>query len=439
MKKIAVVGTGYVGLVTGTCFAETGNQVTCIDIDEAKVNQMNNSEVPFYEPNLESLFKKNIASGKLKFTHSLKEGVLGAEVVFLALPTPPEEDGSADLSYVLGVAKELGDILTDYKVIVNKSTVPVGTSEKVYACLKKNSKVEFSVVSNPEFLRQGQAVSDFMNPDRIVVGCSDDRSKTIMEELYQPFVDAGSEIYFMDEKSSELTKYAANSFLATKITFMNEVANFCELIGADVDSVRKAVGSDTRIGDKFLYPGIGFGGSCFPKDIKALLKSCNDLGYQFEILNSVVQINQVQKTIIYPKVLNYFKGDLTGKKIAFWGLSFKPETDDLREAPSLYMIDKLQEHDLEIEVYDPEAMNKSRSILLDSVKYGKDQYSILDGADALVICTEWNLFKEPDFNKMKKLMNEPVIFDGRNIFNLDDMTSKGFYYSSIGRRILKAN
>jgi UDPglucose 6-dehydrogenase len=364
MKKIAVVGTGYVGLVTGTCFAETGNQVTCIDIDEAKVNQMNNSEVPFYEPNLESLFKKNIASGNLKFTHSLNEGVQNAEIVFLALPTPPEEDGSADLSYVLGVAKELGDILTDYKVIVNKSTVPVGTAEKVYLCLKKNSKVEFSVVSNPEFLRQGQAVLDFMNPDRIVVGCSDDRAKTIMEELYQPFVDTGSEIYFMDEKSSELTKYAANSFLATKITFMNEVANFCELIGADVDNVRKAVGSDTRIGHKFLYPGIGFGGSCFPKDIKALLKSCKDSGYQFEILNSVVQINQVQKTMIYPKLLNYFKGDLTGKKIAFWGLSFKPNTDDLREAPSLYMIDKLKAHDIEIVVYDPEAMHKSRSILL---------------------------------------------------------------------------
>ena len=328
MKKIAVVGTGYVGLVTGTCFAETGNQVTCIDIDEAKVNQMNNSEVPFYEPNLESLFKKNIASGKLNFTHSLNEGVRNAEIVFLALPTPPEEDGSADLSYVLGVAKELGDILTDYKVIVNKSTVPVGTSEKVHACLKKGSKVDFSVVSNPEFLRQGQAVDDFMNPDRIVVGCSDDRSKTIMKELYQPFVDDGSEIYFMDEKSSELTKYAANSFLATKITFMNEVANFCELIGANVDDVRKAVGSDTRIGHKFLYPGIGFGGSCFPKDIKALLKSCKDSGYKFEILNSVVQINQEQKTTIYPKLLNYFKGDLTGKKIAFWGLSFKPETDD---------------------------------------------------------------------------------------------------------------
>ena len=436
MKKIAVVGTGYVGLVTGTCFAETGNHVTCIDIDEAKVNQMKNSEVPFYEPNLESLFKKNIASGNLNFTQSLKEGVRDAEVVFLALPTPPGEDGSADLTYVLDVADELGKIIADYKIIVNKSTVPVGTSEKVFTCIQRNASVEFAVVSNPEFLRQGQAVSDFMNPDRIVVGCSDERSKSVMDELYRPFTNNGSEIYFMDEKSAELTKYAANSFLATKITFMNEVANFCELIGADVDSVRLAVGSDTRIGNKFLFPGIGFGGSCFPKDIKALLKSCKDSGYQFEILNSVVQINQEQKTKIYPKLLNYFKGNLSAKRIAFWGLSFKPNTDDLREAPSLYMIEKLTDHDVEIVVYDPEALEKSRSILGDSVHYGEDQYSILNNVDALVICTEWEVFKNPDFTKMKTLMKEPVIFDGRNLFDLNEMTSKGFYYSSIGRRII---
>ena len=436
MKKIAVVGTGYVGLVTGTCFAETGNHVTCIDIDEAKVNLMKNSEVPFYEPNLESLFKKNISSGNLNFTQSLAEGVRDAEVVFLALPTPPGEDGSADLSYVLGVADELGKLLVDYKIIVNKSTVPVGTSAKVFTCIQRNASVEFAVVSNPEFLRQGQAVSDFMNPDRIVVGCSDERSKSVMDELYRPFTNKGSEIYFMDEKSAELTKYAANSFLATKITFMNEVANFCELIGADVDSVRLAVGSDTRIGNKFLFPGIGFGGSCFPKDIKALLKSCKDSGYQFEILNSVVQINQEQKTKIYPKLLNYFKGNLSAKRIAFWGLSFKPNTDDLREAPSLYMIEKLTDHDVEIVVYDPEALEKSRSILGDSVHYGEDQYSILNNVDALVICTEWEVFRNPDFTKMKTLMKEPVIFDGRNLFDLNEMTSKGFYYSSIGRRII---
>ena len=436
MKKIAVVGSGYVGLVTGTCFADTGNHVTCIDIDEAKVYQMKNSVVPFYEPNLESLFKKNIASGNLNFTQSLAEGVRDAEVVFLALPTPPGEDGSADLTYVLGVADELGKIIVDYKIIVNKSTVPVGTSEKVYSCIQKNTSVEFAVVSNPEFLRQGQAVSDFMNPDRIVVGCSDERSKSVMDELYRPFTNKGSEIYFMDEKSAELTKYAANSFLATKITFMNEVANFCELIGADVDSVRLAVGSDTRIGNKFLFPGIGFGGSCFPKDIKALLKSCNDSGYQFEILNSVVQINQEQKTKIYPKLLNYFNGKLSAKRIAFWGLSFKPNTDDLREAPSLYMIEKLKNHDVEIVVYDPEALDNSRSILGDSVRYGEDQYSILNNVDALVICTEWEVFRNPDFTKMKTLMKEPVIFDGRNLFDLNEMNSKGFYYSSIGRRII---
>ena len=436
MKKIAVVGTGYVGLVTGTCFAETGNHVTCIDIDETKVNQMKNSEVPFYEPNLESLFKKNIASGNLNFTQSLEEGVRDAEVVFLALPTPPGEDGSADLTYVLDVADELGKIIADYKIIVNKSTVPVGTSEKVFTCIQRNASVEFAVVSNPEFLRQGQAVLDFMNPDRIVVGCSDERSKSVMDELYRPFTNKGSEIYFMDEKSAELTKYAANSFLATKITFMNEVANFCELIGADVDSVRLAVGSDTRIGNKFLFPGIGFGGSCFPKDIKALLKSCKDSGYQFEILNSVVQINQEQKTKIYPKLLNYFKGNLSAKRIAFWGLSFKPNTDDLREAPSLYMIEKLKDHDVEVVVYDPEALDKSRSILGDSVHYGEDQYSILNNVDALVICTEWEVFRNPDFTKMKTLMKEPVIFDGRNLFDLNEMNSTGFYYSSIGRRII---
>ena len=437
MNKIAVVGTGYVGLVTGTCFAETGNQVTCIDIDEAKVNQMNNGIVPFYEPGLEFLFKKNISSGNLKFTESLENGIKDAEVIFLALPTPPEEDGSADLSYVLGVAYEIGKFIQNHKVVVNKSTVPVGTSEKVYSSINKNAKVDFSVVSNPEFLRQGQAVNDFMNPDRIVVGCSDARAKNILNKLYKPFVDSGSKIYFMDEKSSELTKYAANSFLATKITFMNEVANFCELIGANVDHVREAVGSDNRIGHKFLYPGIGFGGSCFPKVIKALLKSCNDSGYQFQILNSVVQINQRQKTIIFPKIKNYFKGNLSGKKIAFWGLSFKPDTDDLREAPSLYMIEKLLNEGVEISVFDPEAMENTRKILKEKVHYGQSQYDVLEKADALVICTEWEVFKKPDFSQIKGLMKDVVIFDGRNLFDIEEMTDKGFYYSSIGRELIK--
>ena len=436
MNKIAVVGTGYVGLVTGTCFAETGNQVTCIDIDSVKVQKMKNGEVPFFEPGLELLFKKNIKSGNLKFTESLESGIKDAEVVFLALPTPPEEDGSADLSYVLGVAEQLGEIISNYTIIVNKSTVPVGTSEQVQTSIQKNSKVNFSVVSNPEFLRQGQAVNDFMHPDRIVVGCSDDRARIVLDKLYKPFVESGSKIHFMDEKSSELTKYAANSFLATKITFMNEVANFCELIGADVDRVREAVGSDNRIGHKFLYPGIGFGGSCFPKDIKALLKSCNDAGYQFQVLNSVVQINQRQKTILFPKIKNYFKGDLAGKKMAFWGLSFKPDTDDLREAPSLYMIEKLLNEGVEVSVFDPEAMVNTKDILKDKVYYGKNQYDVLRNTDALVICTEWEVFKKPDFNKIKSLMNDAVIFDGRNLFDIDEMTEKGFYYSSIGRKLI---
>ena len=436
MNKIAVVGTGYVGLVTGTCFAETGNQVTCIDIDSVKVQKMKNGEVPFFEPGLELLFKKNIKSGNLKFTESLESGIKDAEVVFLALPTPPEEDGSADLSYVLGVAEQLGEIISNYTIIVNKSTVPVGTSEQVQTSIQKNSKVNFSVVSNPEFLRQGQAVNDFMHPDRIVVGCSDDRARIVLDKLYKPFVESGSKIHFMDEKSSELTKYAANSFLATKITFMNEVANFCELIGADVDRVREAVGSDNRIGHKFLYPGIGFGGSCFPKDIKALLKSCNDAGYQFQILNSVVQINQRQKTILFPKIKNYFKGDLAGKKMAFWGLSFKPDTDDLREAPSLFMIKKLLDEGVEVSVFDPEAMVNTKDILKDKVYYGKNQYDVLRNTDALVICTEWEVFKKPDFNKIKSLMNDAVIFDGRNLFDIDEMTEKEFYYSSIGRKLI---
>ena len=335
MNKIAVVGTGYVGLVTGTCFAETGNQVTCIDIDEAKVNQMKNGEVPIYEPNLETYFERNIAAGRLKFTTSLEEGIRDAEIIFLALPTPPGEDGSADLSYILGVAEELGKIITEFKVIVDKSTVPVGTAEKVEAAIASNTNIEFAVVSNPEFLREGFAVSDFMKPDRVVLGTSSERAIKVMEKLYKPFVRQGNPIYFMDEKSAELTKYAANSFLATKITFMNEVANFCELVGADIDMVRAGIGSDTRIGKRFLFPGIGYGGSCFPKDVQALVKSGNDAGYTFEILNSVIQINQKQKTIMFPKIKNYFKGDLKGKRIAVWGLAFKPDTDDIKRSSSL--------------------------------------------------------------------------------------------------------
>lgn len=437
MKKIAVVGTGYVGLVTGTCFAETGNHVTCIDIDEAKVNRMKGGKVPIYEPNLETYFERNIAAGRLRFTTSLEEGIKDAEIIFLALPTPPGEDGSADLSYILGVADQLGKLIQEFKVIVDKSTVPVGTAEKVEAAIKKNTTQEFAVVSNPEFLREGFAVSDFMKPDRVVLGTTNEKAKQIMEKLYKPFVRQGNPIYFMDEKSAELTKYAANSFLATKITFMNEVANFCELVGADIDKVRVGIGSDTRIGKRFLFPGIGYGGSCFPKDVKALVKSGNDVGYNFEILNSVININQNQKTILFPKIKNYFKGSLEGKRIAVWGLAFKPDTDDIREAPSLYLIEKLLESGATICAFDPEAMDNVKAALGDCIEYAADEYGVLSNCDALLICTEWSIFRNPDFEKIKKGLNDLVIFDGRNLFDIEEMNNKGFYYSSIGRKLIE--
>ena len=437
MKKIAVVGTGYVGLVTGTCFAETGNHVTCIDIDEAKVNQMKGGKVPIYEPNLETYFERNIAAGRLSFTTSLEEGIKDAEIIFLALPTPPGEDGSADLSYILGVADELGKLMKEFKVVVDKSTVPVGTAEKVEAAIKKNTTQEFAVVSNPEFLREGFAVSDFMKPDRVVLGTTNERAKQIMEKLYKPFVRQGNPIYFMDEKSAELTKYAANSFLATKITFMNEIANFCELVGADIDKVRVGIGSDSRIGKRFLFPGIGYGGSCFPKDVQALVKSGNDVGYNFEILNSVININQNQKTILFPKIKNYFKGSLKGKRIAVWGLAFKPDTDDIREAPSLYLIEKLLESGATICAFDPEAMENVKSALGDRIEYAADEYAVLSNCDALLICTEWSIFRNPDFEKIKRGLNDLVIFDGRNLFDTEEMNNKGFYYSSIGRKLIE--
>jgi UDPglucose 6-dehydrogenase len=433
MKKIAVVGTGYVGLVTGTCFAETGNNVTCIDIDEKKVERLKNGEVPIYEPNLDVLFERNITAGRLTFTTSLSEGIKDAEIIFLALPTPPGEDGSADLSYILGVADELGNLLTDYKVIVDKSTVPVGTAEKVTQAIAKNAKVDFAVVSNPEFLREGFAVSDFLKPDRVVIGTSDDRAKKVMESLYKPFVRQGNPIYFMDEKSAELTKYAANSFLATKITFMNEIANFCELVGADVDKVRIGIGSDSRIGKRFLFPGIGYGGSCFPKDVQALSKSGKENNFNFEILDAVMKVNQSQKTILFPKINNFFRGNLKGKKIAIWGLAFKPDTDDIREAPALYLIDLLIEAGVEVISYDPEAMPNVQRLYGDKIQFATNEYEVLKKVDALVICTEWGIFRNPDFIRIKELMNDAVIFDGRNLFDLEEMTGKGFYYSSIGR------
>ena len=437
MKKIAVVGTGYVGLVTGTCFAETGNNVTCIDIDKNKVERLKNGEVPIYEPNLDVLFDRNISAGRLSFTTSLSEGIKDAEIIFLALPTPPGEDGSADLSYILGVADELGKLLTDYKVIVDKSTVPVGTAEKVTQAIAKHAKVDFAVVSNPEFLREGFAVSDFLKPDRVVIGTSDERAKKVMESLYKPFVRQGNPIYFMDEKSAELTKYAANSFLATKITFMNEIANFCELVGADVDKVRIGIGSDSRIGKRFLFPGIGYGGSCFPKDVQALSKSGKENNFNFEILDAVMKVNQTQKTILFPKINNFFRGNLKGKKIAIWGLAFKPDTDDIREAPALYLIDLLIEAGVEIISYDPEAMPNVQRLYGDKIQFATNEYEVLNHVDALVICTEWGIFRNPDFNRMKELMNDAVVFDGRNLFDLEEMSSKGFYYNSIGRNSIE--
>lgn len=436
MKKIAVVGTGYVGLVTGTCFAETGNQVICIDIDEKKVERMRNGEIPIYEPHLDVLFDRNISAGRLTFTTSLEEGIKDAEIVFLALPTPPGEDGSADLSYILGVAEQLGVLIDDYKVIVDKSTVPVGTADKVKEMIEKNARVQFSVVSNPEFLREGFAVDDFMKPDRVVIGTSDDRARKVMESLYKPFVRQGNPIIFMDEKSAELTKYAANAFLATKITFMNEIANFCEIVGADVDKVRIGIGSDDRIGKRFLFPGIGYGGSCFPKDVKALAKSGIENNFNFEILQAVMRVNENQKTVLFPKMKNFFRGDLKGKKIAIWGLAFKPDTDDIREAPALYMIDELTKEGAKVIAYDPEAMENVKALVGDNIDFGNDEYEVLKDADALLICTEWGIFRNPDFDRMRSLMKDAVVFDGRNLFDLDEMNDKGFYYSSIGRNLI---
>lgn len=436
MKKIAVVGTGYVGLVTGTCFAETGNQVICVDIDSKKVERMRNGEVPIYEPHLDVLFERNIKSNRLSFTTNLEEGIKDAEIIFLALPTPPGEDGSADLRYILGVADELGKLLTSYKVIVDKSTVPVGTAEKVYAAIAKHAKVDFDVVSNPEFLREGFAVDDFMKPDRVVLGTSSERAEKIMEQLYKPFVRQGNPILFMDEKSAELTKYAANAFLATKITFMNEIANFCELVGADVDKVRIGIGSDDRIGKRFLFPGIGYGGSCFPKDVHALVNSGMENQFSFEILKSVMAVNESQKTVLFPKIQNFFRGDLKGKKIAIWGLAFKPDTDDIREAPSLYMIDALTNAGANVTAYDPEAMENVKNQIGDKIAYADTEYNALIDADALLICTEWGVFRNPDFDKIKSLMKDAVIFDGRNLFETAEMNSKGFYYHSIGRSIV---
>ncbi|MFN8863568.1 MAG: UDP-glucose dehydrogenase family protein [Flavobacteriales bacterium] len=439
MQNIAVVGTGYVGLVTGTCFAETGNHVVCVDINADKVERMKRGEIPIYEPHLDVLFERNIREGRLHFTTDLKEAVDKAELIFLALPTPPGEDGSADLSYVLGVAKELGKIITGYKVIVDKSTVPVGTAEKVHAAVAEHSKVPFDIVSNPEFLREGFAVDDFLKPDRVVVGTSSEKARKIMEELYKPFTRQGNPIIFMDERSAELTKYAANAFLATKISFMNEIANFCDKVGADVDMVRLGIGSDSRIGKRFLFPGIGYGGSCFPKDVQALAKSGVDAGYEFRILKSVMKVNDRQKTILLGPVLDHFDQSLTNKKVAIWGLAFKPDTDDIREAPALYMIEHMLEAGAHISAYDPEASENVRMQKGYPIEYATDQYEALRDADALLICTEWSVFRNPDFDRMAGLMKSKTIFDGRNLYETQKMKELGWFYKSIGRETVNSN
>lgn len=435
--KIAVVGTGYVGLVTGTCFAETGNSVTCVDIDKAKVEKLSNGQITIYEPGLEKLFIRNLREERLHFTTNLEEGIKDAQIIFLALPTPPGEDGSADLKYILGVAKDLGHILKDYKVIVDKSTVPVGTAEKVHAAIAANSKVEFDVVSNPEFLREGVAVDDFMKPDRVVIGTSSERAKKLMGELYAPFVRQGNPVIYMDERSAELTKYAANSFLATKISFMNEIALLCERLGADVDMVRLGIGTDLRIGKRFLFPGIGYGGSCFPKDVQALVKSSKEVDYDFRILNAVMDVNEKQKLHLMPKVKDYFKGNLKGKHFALWGLAFKPNTDDIREAPALYMIDYLLNEGATVTAFDPEAMKNVKQLLGDKINFAESQYECLEGADGLIIATEWNEFRTPDFLKIVSSLKNKVIFDGRNLFDVTAIRQLGFHYESVGRGVSK--
>jgi UDPglucose 6-dehydrogenase len=431
--KITVIGTGYVGLVTGTCFAETGNKVTCVDIDKAKVDKLSSGQITIYEPGLEKIFLRNTKEGRLVFTTNLEEVLEASEIIFLALPTPPGADGSADLKYVLGVADQMGKLMKGYKVVVNKSTVPVGTADKVREAIAKNYKGEFDVVSNPEFLREGVAVEDFMKPDRVVIGTKSEQAKKVMTELYAPFVRQGNPLIFMDERSSELTKYAANSFLATKISFMNEIAQLCERMGADVDMVRRGIGSDDRIGKRFLFPGIGYGGSCFPKDVQALVKSSNEVNYDFEILKAVEKVNALQKLHLVNKINTYFKNDLQGKKIALWGLAFKPNTDDIRDAPAIDMINALTAAGATITAYDPEAMPNVKNKIGDKIKYASNQYEALAGADILVIATEWSEFRTPDFEIIEKELPSKVIFDGRNLFDVAKMKEMGYHYESIGR------
>lgn len=444
--KIAVVGTGYVGLVSGTCFAESGNKVICVDIDEKKVEKLSKGEIVIYEPGLEVIFERNLKEKRLIFTTDLRYAVENSDLIFLALPTPPGEDGSADLSYVLGVAEDIGKLLKEinqYKVVINKSTVPVGTAEKVTEKIRMHYDGAFDVVSNPEFLREGVAVDDFMKPDRVVVGCSSERAKKLMTQLYSPFIRQGNPIYFMDERSAEITKYAANSYLAMRITFMNELANLCEKVGADVETVRVGMGSDNRIGKRFLFPGIGYGGSCFPKDVQALVQTAHQHNYPYSMLKAVIEVNDQQKFILAEKIISYFENDLSGKKIAIWGLSFKPNTDDIREAPALFIIPRLIQAGASVTCYDPEGMPNTKNYfaknhpeIMDKICFVEDDYEALKDVDALAICTEWSIFRTPDFDKMKSMMKSKRIFDGRNLFDLEQMKDAGFYYNSIGRKTI---
>lgn len=442
--NIAVVGTGYVGLVTGTCFAETGVNVVCVDIDKKKVEMLRNGEVPIYEPGLDALLERNIDKGRISFTTSLEKGIKDADAVFIAVGTPPDEDGSADLKYVLGVAREIGQNMEDYKVVITKSTVPVGTSYKVKAAVeeelqKRGVRIPFDVASNPEFLKEGSAVDDFLKPDRIVVGIESKRAEKVMNRLYKPFLMNGHPLLFMDIFSSEMTKYAANSMLATKISFMNDIANLCELVGANVDLVRKGIGSDTRIGNKFIYPGTGYGGSCFPKDVQALVRTADEYGHSLEVLKAVEEVNYRQKNTLVEKIKAHFGKNLKGKQFGLWGLAFKPKTDDMREAPSLVIIEQLKALGANIRAYDPVAMHEAQRILGDKIEYAKDEYDVCIDADALLVVTEWSEFRMPNFRILEKLMNEKTIFDGRNVYDPEEMQEQGFNYYSIGRKVVKVS
>ena len=435
--QLAIIGTGYVGLVTGTCFAETGNNVICIDIDEKKISNLKQGKSPIYEPGLDMLLERNIKEKRLHFTTSLADGIKDARVIFLALPTPPGKDGSADLQYVLDVAESLSKIITRYTVIVNKSTVPVGTAEKVHNVLAQRLNRDlFDVVSNPEFLREGVAVEDFLKPDRVVIGTSSEKAKKVMDELYQPYLRQGNPIHFMDERSSEMTKYAANSYLAMRISFMNEMANLCEKTGANVDWVRIGMGGDSRIGKRFLFPGIGYGGSCFPKDVKALAFTALEMDYDFALVKTVMEVNDRQKLVLGRKVRNYFGSDLSDFTFAIWGLAFKPETDDIRDAPALDLINELIEAGAKLRVFDPEAMGNVKQLMGDKIYYAEDQYDALTGASALIVVTEWSEFRNPDFERVCSTLVHPAIFDGRNVYSLDKMNDLGVYYESIGRKII---